>query len=487
MTATTPAHDVDAAVASAAAVAALVEEAGPRVRASALCAAADALDDGADALVALAGAETSLREARLRSELRRTTFQLRFFAGIVEAGEYLEVAIDHADPDWPPAPRPDLRRMLVPLGPALVFTASNFPFAFSVAGGDTAAAIAAGCPVVVKAHSGHPRLSDATAELVSAALEGAGLPPGTLSVVHGRDAGLRAIVDPRVRVASFTGSQEAGRLLFDLAAGRPDPIPFYGELGSLNPVFVTRAALARREEEIAQGYVGSFTLDAGQFCTKPGIVLVPRESSLAERVAGLSGASDGAAMLNDRCRASYCDAVAALGAHESVSVLLAGSVSAGGAVTPSVLATSVEDLVADPEGIVSECFGPATLLVYYDREEQLLEAAESFTGELTATVHAEPGEPILEQLLPRLRGIAGRVLWNGWPTGVAVTWAMQHGGPYPAATARETSVGAAGIGRFLRPVTYQGFPDALLPEALREDNPLGLPRRVDGVLRPATR
>lgn len=441
-------------------------------RAASLRAVADELDRAADDLVPIAIRETHLGEPRLRGELSRTTFQLRLLAEVLEEGAYLHARVDHADPAWPMGPRPDLRRTGIPYGPVVVFAASNFPFAFSVAGGDTASALAAGCPVIVKAHPGHPALSDATAEVVTAAL-----PEGVFQLVHGDAAGVAVLTHPKVKAAAFTGSIRGGRALFDMAAARPEPIPFYGELGSVNPVFVTAAADAARGETVAEGLVGSFTLGAGQFCTKPGLVLAPRGSRLVAALAG--GALPPAApLLNDRITDAYLHGRQRLRDHPDVRVVAEGP----DPLSPSVFATTVTALLADREVLQEECFGPTVLVAEYDEESQLLEVAGTVAGQLTASLVADEGDPLAGELTAVLATKAGRLLWNQWPTGVSVTHAQQHGGPYPATTAvGTTSVGTAAIDRFTRPVAYQGFPQTLLPAELREDPASSrVPRTVDG-------
>lgn len=452
----------------------------PSERAAALEAVADALDAAAGRLIPTAMAETNLPEARLTGELKRTTFQLRLFAEVLRDGGYLDARIDHPDAEWPMgAPRPDLRRVLEPVGPVVVFAASNFPFAFSVAGGDTASALAAGNAVVLKAHSGHLRLSAQTGELVAAALAGAGAPEGTFAVVFGTDAGREALKDPRVKAAGFTGSIPGGRALFDIANARPEPIPFYGELGSNNPVFVTPAAAAEHGTEIVNGFVSSFTAGAGQFCTKPGTIFVPAGSGLTEalRQTALPAA---AKLLNPRIQQGYQEVLGGLAANSRFSVLVQGPGPLADPPGPTLLLTTAADMLASPHELQQECFGPTAVVVEYDDASQLPELAETFEGQLTATVFGI-GQDDVAELVGVLARKAGRVLWNQWPTGVSVTYAQQHGGPYPATTsAGSTSVGTAAIGRFLRPVAYQGFPQHLLPAALQEDNPLDIPRLVDG-------
>ncbi|RJQ79860.1 aldehyde dehydrogenase (NADP(+)) [Amycolatopsis panacis] len=474
--------DLERVLGAAAAAARPFAASTPAARAGWLTAVADALDAEAEKLIALAHAETHLPAApRLKGELARTTFQLRLFGEVLRDGAYLGATVDHADPAWPMGPRPDIRRVLVPVGPVLVFAASNFPFAFSVAGGDTASALAAGCPVVLKAHPGHEELSARTGEIVAAALVAAGAPEGTFAVIHGVEQGVTALRDPRIAAASFTGSVPGGRALFDIAMARPAPIPFYGELGSVNPVVVTPGALSARGEAVAKGYAGSFSLGAGQFCTKPGLLLVPEghglEGTLSEAVGGVARQD----MLNERIAAGFANKLAELRAAPGVSSLVEGDRQDLGC-TPSLLTTTAKEFLAGGDAVREEHFGPASLVVTYADQAELIEVLDTLEPGLTATVHGEEDEAeYVRALLPSLTRLAGRLLWNDWPTGVTVSWAQQHGGPYPATTApTTTSVGTAAIERFLRPVAWQGFPDALLPEALREGNPWQLPRRTDG-------
>lgn len=452
-------------------------------RARALDAVADALDQHADELIPIAQRETHLAEARLRGELRRTSFQLRMFAEMLPEGLWLDARIDHADADWPMgAPRPDLRRQLEPIGATLVFAASNFPFAFSVAGGDTASALAGGNAVVLKAHHGHPDLSAATAAVVVDALAGVGAPEGLFQTIYGTEAGVRALRAPGIKAAAFTGSVRGGRALFDIAASRPEPIPFYGELGSTNPAFVTRRAAERDAAGIARDFVASVTGSAGQLCTKPGVLFVPSDSSI---VAELEAQQLPAAtpLLNGGIESGFRESVASTSGVAGVRTLGAGADDASDAPAAVLFATSAETLRAEMDTLMSEMFGPAALVVTYDDESELLEIADRLEGQLTATIIGEDDDEIAVDLLPKLSERAGRVLWNQWPTGVSVTWAQQHGGPYPATTAvGTTSVGMAAITRFLRPVAYQNVPEALLPDALKEGNPLGIARRVDGIL-----
>ena len=479
-TSTTPA-ELEAILAAAAAASTQWAQRPAAERAAALVAMADALDAASQELIPLAGQETFLGPARLAGELKRTTFQLRLFAELLNDGGYLDARIDHADEAWPMGARPDIRRVLEPLGPVVVFAASNFPFAFSVAGGDTCSALAAGCSVVLKVHSGHPRLSAAVGRVAAGALEGAGAPSGILQLVYGTQAGRDALLDPRVKAGAFTGSIPGGRALFDLAASRPEPIPFYGELGSVNPVFVTEAAATARGPEIASGFVQSYTMGAGQFCTKPGILLVPAGSSMVAELAG-AGRPAPARLLNERIQSGYTAALRGLLGHGSVAPLGGTGDTLASPPAPALNVTTAQALLKDPDGLITECFGPSALVATYESESELLAVAGVLDGQLTATIQGEDNDGIAPELVRVLAGKAGRVLWNQWPTGVSVTYAQQHGGPYPATTApTSTSVGTAGITRFLRPVAYQGLPAHLLPPALRDENPLGVPQRINGL------
>jgi NADP-dependent aldehyde dehydrogenase len=472
---TTPAELEQALVAATAAAPAL-GAAEPAVRAGWIRAVADALDAAADELVPIAMRESSLPEARLRGEVARSTGQLRMFADVLDEGSLLEVIIDTADAQAKPVPRPDLRRVLVPLGPVLVFAASNFPFAFSVCGGDTASALAAGCPVIVKAHPGHPELSARTAEVMVDALRAAGAPDGSLGLVQGFDVGVTALKDPRITAAGFTGSVPAGKALHEIAVTRPEPIPFYGELGSLNPVFVTQAAIDARGKDIATGYVGSFTLGVGQFCTKPGLLFLPAGHGLQEQLAEATGGVAKAPMLNDRIKDGFSSGLDRLQKVEGVRVWATGGA--------TLLQTTVAELLARRDEILEECFGPVSIVVEYNGVEELKAAVEVFDGNLTATLHAEDSDAELaRELLPLLTARAGRVLWNGWPTGVAVSWAQHHGGPFPSTVGSiHTSVGVTAARRFQRPVAYQDAPDAVLPDVLKDSNPAGISRRVNGTV-----
>jgi NADP-dependent aldehyde dehydrogenase len=470
---------VEAACAAARAAYPQLRDLSRAARAEILEAIATAIDEASERLVVIAHEETHLPPERLRGEVTRTTGQLRLFADVLTDGGYLEATIDRARPDATP-PRPDLRRMLVPLGPVAVFSASNFPFAFSVVGGDTASALAAGCPVVVKAHSAHLRLSREVAAIASAAAVGAGAPEGTLSLVEGREEGVRLVQDPRIRAVGFTGSLHGGRALFDLASARPDPIPFYGELGSTNPVVITAAALAERSEELARGLVGSFTLGVGQFCTKPGVVLVPAgSSSFTAQVAAALEPVSGGLMLSDGIASAFEAGTGRLQATPGVRVIGSGAESEGA--TPIVFAVDAATALA-ASGLLDECFGPTTVIVEYRSNDEVRAVLEVLEGALTGTIHAGDGEDT-GGFVEIVREHVGRLLFGGWPTGVAVAWSQHHGGPWPATTnALHTSVGASSIRRFLRPLAFQDAPESALPADLRDEPSAPLPRRIDGAL-----
>ncbi|MFG2040551.1 aldehyde dehydrogenase (NADP(+)) [Dactylosporangium sp. NPDC048998] len=442
-------------------------------RARLLHAVADALDGRREEIVDTADRETALGRTRLAGELTRTTYQIRLFAAAVTDGGYLEAIIDHPA-DTPMGLRPDLRRMLVPIGPVAVFGASNFPLAFGALGGDTAAALAAGCPVVVKAHPSHP----ATSRLVVEIANGAGLPAGVLGLVYGQQAGADLVQHPAIRAVGFTGSLRGGRALHDLAAARPDPIPFYGELGSINPVVVTPAAATERGDDIAAGLVASFTLGNGQFCTKPGLVFLPAGARLHEDIAALVRQTPSGWLLDGRVQAGFSTRVGELGRHTTLLAHGRPAEGAGFLGTPALFAVSASTMDSD---VTDEAFGPATVLVSYADTTELLEALGRLPASLTATIHTGTDETDLPALLlEALRDRTGRVVWNGFPTGVAVAAAMHHGGPYPASTSIHTSVGTTSIRRFLRPLAFQSTPDSQLPPELREGNPLRIPRMVDG-------
>src|SRR5690625_2215816 len=395
-------------------------------RAAWLEALADALDAHSSELVALADDETHLGETRLTGELARTSAQLRLFADVVREGSFLEATSDHPDPEATP-PVPDLRRMLIPVGPVAVFAASNFPFAFSVLGGDTASALAAGNPVVVKAHEGHPELSRRTYAIAVDALASVGAPSGVLGLIEGRDEGVELVRDERICAGGFTGSVAGGRFFYDIATSRPTPMPFYAEMGSLNPVVVTQEAARTRLDDIVSGLAGSFTMGVGQFCTKPGVVFVPGDADVSGPLAAAAGSTPGQ-MLNDRIAQGFRQRLAEVAGHDAVSASgpVADVSSTDSTAAPVVLTTTVDAVIAEPEVLLDEVFGPATLIVQYDDPAQVFQALRTVPGSLTATVQAAADEDVTE-LIGALYDIAGRVLYGGWPTGVAGSFAQHHG------------------------------------------------------------
>jgi len=461
----------------------------PTQRAAFLEAVVDAIEDLGDPLLERAVAESGLPTARLTGERARTCGQLRMFAGAVRAGDHLGVRVDPALPDRTPLPRPDLRVRHVPLGPVAVFGASNFPLAFSTAGGDTASALAAGCPVVVKAHPAHPGTAELVARAVVAAADRTGMPPGVFSLVHGlgTELGTALVTDPRIQAVGFTGSRRGGLALVAAAAGRPRPIPVYAEMSSTNPVVLLEGALAADPRALADAYLASLALGAGQFCTNPGLVFVPAGAAGDAFVTavGETGATPGQTMLTPEIREAFEQGRDALRADERVRLVTEGAPGDGpNAPAGAVFETSLAEVGADT-GLQDEVFGASGLLVRYPSVDALLAVLPGLSGQLTATVHAAPGHAAdlaaAARLLPVLEGLAGRILFNGWPTGVEVSAAMVHGGPFPATSdGRSTSVGTLAVDRFQRPVCYQDLPSALLPEALADDNPWRLRRMVDG-------
>ena len=461
--------EVDALVAAAHAAAPGWGAAGARLRrAAALEAVADLLDARAGELAAIADTETALGGERLTGEVARTTLQLRLFVGVLRDGGYVDAVISPAE-----GVVPDVRRITRPVGPVAVFAASNFPLAFSVAGGDTASALAAGCPVIVKAHDSHPVTSDLTAEIVSGALALAGAPDGTFGLVHGVQAGPQLLRHPLIAAAGFTGSTAGGLALARICAERPVPIPFYGELGSVNPCVVLPGAAFSRPAAIASGYAGSLTLGTGQFCTNPGLLFVPEDTGLLTAIAEAVGASSGGPMLSGRIFAGYQDAVEEAAAHPGVTELAVGTPGPGPwGGTPRVFQVTLKEFAADLAVLSRERFGPTGLAITYPSVADLLPVLAALPGNLVGTVHADTDSPedmdLARQAVAILERVAGRIVFNGWPTGVAVVAAQHHGGPWPATTApARTSVGTAAIRRWLVPVAYQNFPPDLLPPALR--------------------
>ncbi len=458
---------------------------------------ADFLDHAADAIEALgedllttADRETGLGFPRLTGERGRTTSQLRAFGRLLREGAYVEAIIDTAQPDRQPAPRPTIRRMLVPLGPVGVFSASNFPFAFAVAGGDTASAFAAGCPVIVKGHPGHPATSELFALALNRAVAESGFPAGFFSLLQGQghEVGGMLVRHPDLAAVGFTGSLRGGRALYDLAAARPTPIPVYAEMGSINPVVILPGAIRARGESLAEGLVNSVTLGSGQFCTNPGLVLIqdsPETAAFITDVKDRMDHRDVGVLLNAAVEQGLAATTAETLRRESVERLTADTApeSHGFCFANTVMQTTGEAFRADP-ALQTEHFGPVTLFVVCRSQGDLQASIDVLEGNLTATIHAEDDEiAAAGSLYSQLREKVGRLIWNGFPTGVEVVHSMQHGGPYPATTAPwSTSVGLTAIKRFMRPVAYQNLPDALLPDALKDANPLGIWRLVDDEL-----
>nr|WP_295464068.1 aldehyde dehydrogenase (NADP(+)) [Mesorhizobium sp.] len=441
-------------------------------RAAFLNAIADAIEARGAAITEIGSAETGLPEARLEGERGRTAGQLRLFAKHIRDGAYLDRRHDVALPDRKPAPRPDIKLVERPIGPVGVFGASNFPLAFSTAGGDTASALAAGCPVVVKGHPGHPGTGEIIAEAILEAILKTGQHPGVFSLVQSNtnEAGEALVQHPLIKAVGFTGSLRGGRALFDLASRREEPIPFFGELGSVNPVFVLPKAAEARAAEIAKGWAASLTMGVGQFCTNPGVVVIPDGAPAdrfeAEASAAL-GATGPATMLTTGIAEAFGRGSAKMAAGNAVRTVTQGSCAARSA-APALYATDGDTFIANPE-LGEEVFGPLGIIVRARDAGQMVEIARGLHGQLTTTLQMDAGDTDLARsLMPVLERKAGRILANGFPTGVEVVDAMMHGGPYPASTnASATSVGTLAIRRFLRPVSFQNMPDELLPEDLR--------------------
>ncbi|WP_432820872.1 aldehyde dehydrogenase (NADP(+)) [Trichloromonas sp.] len=453
-------------------------------------AVADELIALGDQLLNRAAEETGLPKARLEGERGRTVNQLRLFAQLVREGSWLGARIDRGNPGRTPLPKPDVRMLHLPLGPVAVFGASNFPLAFSVAGGDTASALAAGCPVVVKGHPAHPGTSELAGRAIVAAIRTCGMPAGSFSLVQGsgHEVGIAMARHPLIKAVAFTGSLAGGRALFDQAATRPEPIPVFAEMGSINPVFLLPGALRERGGEIATGFVEALTLGVGQFCTNPGVVFAIRSvefESFASLVEAELAAKPAGIMLHAGIRQNFHEGATRLAAVRGVAQNgETGPPGRGGcAAAALLLRTDCPTFLANPT-LETEVFGPASLIVECDSYDDMLAAARHLKGQLTATIHGAGDDsatiPALARVLERK---AGRLIFNGFPTGVEVCHAMTHGGPYPATTdSRFSSVGTAAINRFLRPVSYQNFPVELLPETLRDGSPLQAWRLIDGVL-----
>lgn len=446
-------------------------------------------------LVARARSETALAEIRLNGELARTVNQLKLFAQLVEDGSWVNARINPAQPDRKPLPRADIRSVLRPLGPIAVFGASNFPLAFSVAGGDTASALAAGCPVIVKAHPAHPGTSELVGQVIANSLRELDLPDGVFALLFGAgtEVGAALVSHPLIKGVGFTGSLHGGKALMDLCAARPEPIPCFTEMSSANPVLVLPDVLKGQTTRIAEGLFGSFTLGVGQFCTKPGLVYLPANEeadALVEELVNLVEKAGHSPMLTEGIANSYNQGVAQRSGNKAVRTLAATRAKLApldGLKTcqaqPTLFEINGADLLANPQ-LASELFGPSTLVIRYQSRAEMLKLARALEGQLTATLEGSEAD-LLEyfDLIGILERKAGRLVVNGYPTGVEVCDAMVHGGPYPATSdSRFTSVGTQAIYRWARPVCYQDFPDVSLPEELRNENPLGILRTINGIV-----
>jgi len=478
-------EDVEAAAAAADAAFLPYSGLSADKRAEFLEAIAEEIEALGDTLIERAMAESGLPQARLTGERGRTANQLRLFAREIRLGEYMRLRIDHAQPQRQPLPKSDLRLRMVPLGPVVVFGASNFPLAFSVAGGDTASALAAGCPVIVKGHSAHPGTAELVASAIRKAADRTGMPKGVFSLLNGSGnvVGQALVSDPRIKAVGFTGSQAGGIALMKTAAARHVPIPVYAEMSSINPVYLLPAALEARAEALGTAYVGSLTMGAGQFCTNPGLVLAIEGPALDRFLTTAADALGGVAaqtMLTPGIKAAYELGVARMASAPALTQLAQGKPAEGPVCGQAALfSISAKDFLADPEH-AQEVFGAASLVIRCTDVEEMKAVTLGLEGQLTATLQLDEGDyELAKTLLPALEQKVGRILANGWPTGVEVTDAMVHGGPFPAtADGRSTSVGTLAIDRFLRPVSYQDLPEALIPAVLRDDTQL--PRRVDG-------
>ncbi|EWY35870.1 2,5-dioxovalerate dehydrogenase [Skermanella stibiiresistens SB22] len=455
-------------------------------RAKFLEAIAQNILDIGDELIERCVNESGLPRGRIEGERGRTVGQLRLFANVVRDGGFIGARIDPAMPDRTPLPRPDIRLRQIGVGPVAVFGASNFPLAFSVAGGDTASALAAGCPVIVKAHSAHPGTSELVGRAVQRAVKECGMPEGTFSLLFdsGRSIGQGLVADHRIKAAGFTGSRAGGTALMKIAAARPEPIPVYAEMSSINPVLLFPGALAARGEAIGKAFVGALTLGAGQFCTNPGLILAVDGDGLEGFVEGAKAAlasAPAATMLTPGIHKAYCEGVSRLKSHSQVQMLGEGTVGERFQGQAALFDTTAGDFLKHPE-LQEEVFGSSSLLVRCKDEDELGKVLDKLEGQLTIALHLEASDfEAARRFMPILEEKAGRVLVNGFGTGVEVGHAMVHGGPYPATSdGRTTSVGSLAITRFLRPVSYQDVPGDLLPPALSDDNPFGIQRKMDG-------
>ena len=478
------AQEVDRAACAAAAAYPAYKALSAERRAAFLDAIADELDALDDQFVALVCRETALPAARIAGERGRTSGQMRLFATVLRRGDFYAARIDQAQPERTPLPRPDVRQYRIGLGPVAVFGASNFPLAFSTAGGDTASALAAGCPVVFKAHSGHMATAEQVADAILRAAERTGMPQGVFNMIYGAGVGEALVKHPSIQAVGFTGSLKGGRALCDMAVARPQPIPVFAEMSSINPVIILPQALQVRSATVARELAASVVQGCGQFCTNPGLVIglrSPAFTAFIEQLVGQINEQPAQTMLNAGTLRSYAKGVSQLAEHALVEHL-AGLAQQGAQAQPQVFRADVRLLLEGDPVLQEEVFGPTTVVIEVQDAAQLDAAIQSLHGQLTATLIGEPED--LRQfggLTPLLEQKVGRILINGYPTGVEVCDAMVHGGPYPATSdARGTSVGTLAIDRFLRPVCFQNYPDSLLPEPLKNANPLGIQRLVDG-------
>jgi NADP-dependent aldehyde dehydrogenase len=470
--------EVDSLIAAAALTAPALAQQSPKERAQLLREIASQIEASRAALIESACAETALPEARIAGEITRTAVQFELFARLVETGKHLGVVIDKADPNYSPAPRPDLRKMNQPLGVVAIFAASNFPLAFSVAGGDAASAIASGNAVVAKAHPSHPNTCAIVEKAIKTALDKCKLSQDSFAIVQGTDPQIThwLALHSAVKAIGFTGSEIVGRILVDLAATRPEPIPVYAEMGSLNPIFVTSSAIADRSEALAKGIVDSALMGSGQFCTKPGLIFTPNNPEFIATIKSHLATLAVAPLLSKSIAERYSKAITALASQAKLEVASGISTEQGFGVTPTVFITDWAAASQNPE-LLEEHFGPTTVIVTC-KEEEFLAIAASIKGQLTATIQGTDADKP-DALLALLAQKAGRVIWNGFPTGVAVTTAMNHGGPWPASSSHTTSVGTDAIYRFMRPVAYQGFAQAVLPKPLQDSNPWSVPQSIN--------
>lgn len=462
----------------------LYRHTSPEQRAQFLEAIADELDALGQDFLEIISQETALPLARLQGERGRTSGQMRLFAKVLRRGDFLGARIDTALPNRQPMPRVDLRQIKIGIGPIAVFGASNFPLAFSTAGGDTASALAAGCPVVVKAHSGHMATADYVAQAIERAVVKTNMPEGVFNMIYGNGVGAAIVQHPLIKAVGFTGSLKGGRALCDMAAARPQPIPVFAEMSSINPMIMLPSALQTRGDQIAQDLSDSVVMGCGQFCTSPGLILgiqSPEYSQFIEKLAENINAKPAQTMLNAGTLRSYVSGLEHLENHQGIEHL-AGQAQQGDQAQPQLFKANVELLLAGDQLLQEEIFGPTTIVIEVKNKDQLIQALSSMNGQLTASLIAEDVDLTnFADIVPILEEKAGRLLLNGYPTGVEVCDAMVHGGPYPATSdARGTSVGTLAIERYLRPVCYQNYPQNLLPEALRDENPLNLSRLVNG-------